>query len=59
MGQVALAWSQRKVSSPIVGVSSVQRLEEALIGDKAGELSAEEAEWLEEKYKAKDIAAHW
>ncbi|KAG6848091.1 hypothetical protein C0991_000974, partial [Blastosporella zonata] len=46
MGQVALAWSATKVSSPIVGVSSVQRLKEAVTTDII--LSEEEIKYLEE-----------
>src|SRR6267154_3387588 len=46
MNQIALAWAASKVSSPIVGVSSVQRLQESLI--KGIELTPEEITYLEE-----------
>ena len=46
MSQIALAWAASKVSSPIVGVSSVQRLQESLI--KGIELTPEEITYLEE-----------
>jgi aryl-alcohol dehydrogenase-like predicted oxidoreductase len=46
MAQVALAWIDNKVTSPIVGFSSVKRLEEAIIPDK--KLTAEEMKYLEE-----------
>lgn len=46
MSQVALAWASGKVTSPIVGVSSVKRLEEAVIpGHK---LTEEDMKYLEE-----------
>jgi hypothetical protein len=46
MAQVALAWIGRKVTSPIVGFSSVKRLEEAIIPGKT--LTDEEIKHLEE-----------
>ncbi|EIW82770.1 Aldo keto reductase [Coniophora puteana RWD-64-598 SS2] len=52
MGQVALSWAKNKrggkgaVTSPIVGVNSVERLREALVG--GFELSDEEMGYLEE-----------
>ncbi|KDQ50545.1 hypothetical protein JAAARDRAFT_74185 [Jaapia argillacea MUCL 33604] len=56
MGQVALAWVQGKVSSPIVGVSSVERLEEAII--RGLSLTEEEVRYLEEPYESKPIRGH-
>jgi len=49
MSQVALAWSASKVSSPLVGINSVERLHEALIAGKT--LSEEENKYLEELYE--------
>ena len=47
MTQVALAWVGPKVTSHIIGFSSVKRLEEAV--DNTGfELSEEETKYLEE-----------
>jgi aryl-alcohol dehydrogenase-like predicted oxidoreductase len=46
MSQVALAWISTKVASPIVGVSSVQRLEESLTTGL--ELDENEIKYLEE-----------
>ncbi|EJT99148.1 Aldo/keto reductase [Dacryopinax primogenitus] len=48
MAQVALAWMNTKVTAPIVGISSPQRLEEAIIPDK--KLTEEEIKYLEEPY---------
>ncbi|KAG1772913.1 NADP-dependent oxidoreductase domain-containing protein [Suillus placidus] len=46
MNQVALAWVASKVSSPIVGISSIQRLQESIIDGI--ELTPEEIKYLEE-----------
>jgi aryl-alcohol dehydrogenase-like predicted oxidoreductase len=46
MSQIALAWVASKVSSPIVGISSVQRLQESIIEEI--ELTPEEIKYLEE-----------
>lgn len=56
MSQVALAWVSRRVASPIVGFSSVERINQAL---DSGErlLTAEEA-YLEEPYVPKEISGH-
>jgi aryl-alcohol dehydrogenase-like predicted oxidoreductase len=43
-----MQWVQLKVDSPIVGISSVQRLEESIV--KGIELTAEEVKYLEEPY---------
>lgn len=47
MAQVALAWVGGKVSSPIVGISKVERLEEA-IAATGFKLTKEEENYLEE-----------
>ncbi|KAL1672052.1 NADP-dependent oxidoreductase domain-containing protein [Schizophyllum commune] len=52
MSQVALAWAQRAVTSPIVGMNSIQRVEESFV---SGELTDEEATYLEEPYQPKAI----
>jgi aryl-alcohol dehydrogenase-like predicted oxidoreductase len=46
MSQIALAWVASKVVSPIVGVNSIQRLEEGII--TGTELTPEEEAYLEE-----------
>ncbi|KAG5730354.1 putative aryl-alcohol dehydrogenase [Termitomyces sp. T112] len=55
-GQVALAWVQVKVASPIVGVTSVERLKEAIT--TGIELSEEEIKYLEEPYQPKPVRGH-
>jgi aryl-alcohol dehydrogenase-like predicted oxidoreductase len=57
MSQVALKWIMGRVSSPIVGITSVERLDEA-IGAVDVELSEEEVKWLEELYEPKAIKGH-
>ncbi|KAJ7081001.1 NADP-dependent oxidoreductase domain-containing protein [Mycena epipterygia] len=51
MSQIALAWIRLKVDSPIVGMSSVARVEQS--AEKGVELTAEEAKYLEEPYVPK------
>ncbi|KAJ7926776.1 NADP-dependent oxidoreductase domain-containing protein [Mycena leptocephala] len=51
MSQIALAWIQLKVDSPIVGMSSVARVEQS--GEQGVELTPEEAKYLEELYVPK------
>ncbi|KAJ7138816.1 Aldo/keto reductase [Mycena filopes] len=46
MTQIALAWVKRKVNSPIIGITSVARVEQS--AEKGVELSDEEAKYLEE-----------
>lgn len=57
MSQVALAWINKRVSSPIIGFSSVERMDEAL--HARGKLLIEEEEnYLEELYRPKKIMGH-
>ncbi|TFK64733.1 Aldo/keto reductase [Pluteus cervinus] len=56
MSQVALAWVSSKITSPIVGVSSVTRLEESLI--KGFILTEDEVKYLEEPYVPKPVRGH-
>ncbi|KAI5998427.1 NADP-dependent oxidoreductase domain-containing protein [Pisolithus orientalis] len=53
MSQVALAWSQAKVTSPIVGANSVSRVQESVIREFT--LTPEEISYLEEPYVAKAV----
>lgn len=46
MSQVAQAWISEKVTSPIIGISSIKRLEQGLI--PGYQLTEEEAKFLEE-----------
>lgn len=57
MSTVALAWINKRVTSPIIGFSSVERMEEAL-EVRGKELSAEEERYLEELYRARSIVGH-
>jgi aryl-alcohol dehydrogenase-like predicted oxidoreductase len=57
MSQVALAWINKRVSSPIVGFSSVERIEEAL-GTRGKSLNGEEETFLEELYTPKRVEGH-
>ncbi|KAF3924355.1 hypothetical protein AA313_de0200919 [Arthrobotrys entomopaga] len=57
MTEVSLAWLNKRVISPIIGLSSIKRMEDALSArDK--ELSEEEEAYLEEPYVAKEIEGH-
>jgi aryl-alcohol dehydrogenase-like predicted oxidoreductase len=57
MSHVALAWINKRVSSPIIGFSSVARMDEAL--DARGkELTEEEEKYLEELYVPVSIVGH-
>lgn len=58
MSQVALAWINKRVSSPIVGFSSLERLDEAL-GVRGKSLTEEEEKYLEELYVPKPISGHF
>jgi len=57
MSEVALAWINKRVSSPIIGFSSVERMDEA-IGARGKELTDEEEKYLEELYVDKPINGH-
>ena len=57
MSQVAMAWIGKRVTSPIIGFSSVGRLEEAA-GARGKELSSEEEKYLEEPYIDRGISGH-
>ncbi|KAF8647253.1 hypothetical protein AX16_006821 [Volvariella volvacea WC 439] len=56
MSQIALAWTAKKITSPIVGLSSTDRLEESLIG--GFELTDEDVKYLEEPYEPRPIRGH-
>jgi len=57
MSQVALAWINKRISSPIIGFSSVERIDEA-IAVRGKKLTEEEEKYLEELYQPKNIAGH-
>ena len=54
MSHVALAWVNERISSPIIGFSSVKRIDEAVeAADK--QLTEDEEKYLEELYKPKAV----
>lgn len=57
MSHVALAWISKRVTSPIIGFSSVERIDEA-IGARGKVLTDEEEKYLEELYQPKAISGH-
>ncbi|KAI1393787.1 aldo/keto reductase [Hypoxylon trugodes] len=57
MSHVALAWINKRVSSPIIGFSSIARIDEAL-GIKGKTLTEEDEKYLEELYEPKKISGH-
>ncbi|KAI6779150.1 Versiconal hemiacetal acetate reductase-like protein [Emericellopsis cladophorae] len=57
MAHVALAWINSRVSAPIIGFSSVDRIEQAITA-KGKTLTPEEEEYLEELYEPKKIDGH-
>ena len=58
MSQVALAWINSRVSSPIIGISSLARMSEAL-GANCKKLTEEENTYLSELYQSKAIEGHY
>jgi aryl-alcohol dehydrogenase-like predicted oxidoreductase len=57
MSHVALAWINKRVSSPIIGFSSVARMDEALEA-RGLVLTDEEEKYLEEPYTPTRIVGH-
>ena len=57
MTQVALAWIRKRCTSPIVGFSSVERIDEALARQDEGLTEDEERE-LESRYKILSVMGH-
>ncbi|KAG8853136.1 hypothetical protein FRB96_008388 [Tulasnella sp. 330] len=53
MAQIAIKWLMLKISSPIIGMSSPARLEDAVLKDF--KLTAEEVKYLEEPYAVKPL----
>ena len=57
MSHIALAWLNKRITSPIIGLSSVARIDEA--ADVRGKvLSEDEEKYLEELYAPKAIQGH-
>jgi len=57
MAHVSLAWINKRVTSPIIGFSSVERIEQAITA-KGKVLTDEEDAYLEELYEPKKISGH-
>ncbi|OTB06799.1 hypothetical protein M426DRAFT_54504 [Hypoxylon sp. CI-4A] len=57
MSHVALAWINKRVTSPIIGFSSIERINEA-IEARGKTLTDEEEKYLEELYQPKQISGH-
>ncbi|MCJ1259234.1 hypothetical protein MMC24_007070 [Lignoscripta atroalba] len=57
MSHVALAWINKRISSPIIGFSSVERMDEA-IEARGKTLTDEEEKYLEELYEPKRTSGH-
>jgi aryl-alcohol dehydrogenase-like predicted oxidoreductase len=57
MTHVSLAWINKRVASPIIGFSSVERIEQAL-GARGKTLTEEEEKYLEELYEPKAVDGH-
>lgn len=57
MSHVALAWSNKRISSPIIGFSSIARMDEAL-EVRGKELTEDEEKHLEELYQPKAVVGH-
>jgi aryl-alcohol dehydrogenase-like predicted oxidoreductase len=57
MSHVALAWINKRISSPIIGFSSIERMDEA-IEARGKTLTEEEEKYLEELYKPKPVVGH-
>lgn len=58
MSQVTLAWMQKRVTSPIIGFSSVERIDDALSA-RGRVLAAEEERYLEEVYTPVEVEGHF
>jgi aryl-alcohol dehydrogenase-like predicted oxidoreductase len=57
MSHVSLAWLNRRVTAPIIGFSTPERIDEALVA-RGKELSEDEELYLEELYIPRAIQGH-
>lgn len=57
MSQVTLAWTMKRITSPIIGFSTVERIDEALSA-RGKELTPEEEKYLEEPYTPNEVEGH-
>jgi aryl-alcohol dehydrogenase-like predicted oxidoreductase len=58
MSQVTLAWTLKRVTSPIIGFSTVQRIDDALSA-RGKTLTSEEEACLEEPYTPLNVEGHF
>ena len=58
MTDVSLAWLNRRAVAPVIGLTSIQRMEQAL-GARGKELTEVEEAYLEEPYVVKPIEGHF
>jgi aryl-alcohol dehydrogenase-like predicted oxidoreductase len=58
MLQVTLAWMLKRVTSPIIGFSSAERIDDALSA-RGKELTPEEEKYLEEVYTPVEVEGHF
>lgn len=58
MSQITLAWMMKRVTTPIIGFSSEQRIDEALSA-RGKELTPEEEKYLEEAYTPLEVEGHF
>lgn len=56
MAQVSLAWLRNRVTAPIVGLTSIERIQEAV--KRRSTLSRTQELYLEEAYRARDVRGH-
>ncbi|EFW23348.1 hypothetical protein D8B26_006839 [Coccidioides posadasii str. Silveira] len=57
MSEIAIAWIKSRVTSPIIGFSSIERIDEALTAREVS-LTEEEEKYLEEPYRPKKVVGH-
>ncbi|KMU73487.1 aldo-keto reductase [Coccidioides immitis RMSCC 3703] len=57
MSAIAMAWIKSRVTSPIIGFSSIERIDEALTAREVS-LTEEEEKYLEEPYRPKKVVGH-
>jgi aryl-alcohol dehydrogenase-like predicted oxidoreductase len=57
MTHVALAWLNRRVTAPIIGLSSVERIDDVLAA-RGKLLTEEEEKYLEEIYQPQAVLGH-
>ncbi|KAG7087284.1 hypothetical protein E1B28_013262 [Marasmius oreades] len=57
MAQIALAWVGSKVTSPIVGIASIKRLDENIVHEDFA-LTEQEMKYLEEPYVPRQVRGH-